>query len=144
MKMLVAVLLMIGAQSAFAQTGALLSTYAQVIHSDHPQADFKSGYDHGIAHARDPCNNNANITCHGPAYVWEPGNGFIDQTDDFIDGYIIGFCKIAWDPIPRWMNLKQAFIVAMAQSQQTGTWVRLLTVILHRSFHHVTCLSLRP
>ena len=95
MKMLVAVLLMIGAQSAFAQTGALLSTYAQVIHSGHPQADFKSGYDHGIADARDPCNNNANITCHGPAYVWEPGNGFINQTDDFIDGYLIGFCKIA-------------------------------------------------
>ena len=61
-----------------------------------PQADFKSGYGHGIADASDRCNNNANITCHGPAYVWEPDNGFINQTDDFIDGYVIRiFRKIA-------------------------------------------------
>jgi hypothetical protein len=64
--MLVAVLLMIGAQSAFAQTGALLSK--------HPQADFKSGYDHGVADASEPCNN--------PPPTW-------------IDGYVTGFCKIS-------------------------------------------------
>jgi hypothetical protein len=38
--------LLIGAQSA----------YAQAIHSKHPQEDYQSGYDHGIADASDPCN----------------------------------------------------------------------------------------
>jgi hypothetical protein len=42
---IIVVMPMIGVQSA----------YAQVIHYDHPEADFKSGYDHGIADASDPC-----------------------------------------------------------------------------------------
>ena len=66
-----------------------------VIHSDHPQADFRSGYDHGISDASDPCNNDPRIECHGLAYVWKSPNGFINQTDDFINGYVTGFCKIA-------------------------------------------------
>ena len=52
------IVLLIGAPSA----------YAQVIHSDRPQADFKSGYDHGIADASDPCKD-PRIPCI--AYVWK-------------------------------------------------------------------------
>jgi hypothetical protein len=73
---------MIGVQSA----------YAQVIHYDHPEADFKSGYDHGIADASDPCRV-PRISCL--AYIWKSSNGFINQTGDFIEGYVTGFCKIA-------------------------------------------------
>ena len=29
------------------------------------------------------------------AYVWKSPNGFINQTDAWIDGYVTGFCKIA-------------------------------------------------
>lgn len=61
------------------------STYVQVIHSKHSQADFKSGYDHGVADASDPCND-PKIPCL--AYVWKSHNGFINQTNDFIDGYV--------------------------------------------------------
>ena len=28
-------------------------------------------------------------------YVWKSPNGFINQTDSWIDGYVTGFCKIA-------------------------------------------------
>ena len=68
------------------------AAYAQVIHSKHPQADFKSGYKLGIADASDPCKD-PKIPCL--AYVWKSSNGFINQTNDFIDGYITGFCKVA-------------------------------------------------
>jgi hypothetical protein len=79
--------LMIEAQSAYAQTGALISK--------HPQADFKSGYDHGVADASEPCNNPPPNTCNRYPYVWQSPNGFINQTDSWIDGYVTGFCKIA-------------------------------------------------
>jgi hypothetical protein len=68
------------------------SAYAQIIHSDHPKTDFKSGYQHGIADASDPCKD-PRVPCL--AFVWKSPNGFINQTDDFIDGYVVGFCKIA-------------------------------------------------
>lgn len=45
----------------------------------HPQADFKSRYDHGIADASDPCNN-PRVPCL--AYVWKSPNGFINQTNE--------------------------------------------------------------
>jgi hypothetical protein len=64
------------------------NAYAQSIHSGHPLTDFKSGYAHGIADASDPCKD----PCL--AYVWKSPNGFINQTTDFINGYVTGFCKI--------------------------------------------------
>jgi hypothetical protein len=72
------VVLMIGAQSAFAQTGALLSK--------HPINDMLSGYKHGVSDAQA-------TTKH--VYIWGPGHGFINQTDAFRDGYVLGFCRIA-------------------------------------------------
>lgn len=52
-----------------------------------------SGYDHGVADASDPCNNDPRIPCI--TYIWKSPNGFINQTKEFIDGYVLGFCKIA-------------------------------------------------
>ena len=78
----IVVMLMIGVPAA----------YAQVIHSKHPAVDYLSGYYYGLSDANDPCNN-PRIPCI--AYVWKSPNGFINQTDDFIDGYVTGFCKIA-------------------------------------------------
>jgi hypothetical protein len=56
------------------------SAYAQGIHSNHPHADFKSGYDHGISDASLKCRDPIRIPCL--AYVWKSPNGFINQTDD--------------------------------------------------------------
>ena len=89
---------MITSISAFAIVGLLIgapSAYAQIIHSKHPQEGYQSGYDLGAADTSDPCNSDPRIECHGPAYVWKSPNGFINQTNDFIDGYVTGFCKIA-------------------------------------------------
>jgi hypothetical protein len=69
------IVLLIGAPSAFAQS----------VLSKHPQADYQSGLKWGIHDARDKHNT----------YLFRPGNGFINQTDSFIDGYVIGFCSIA-------------------------------------------------
>ena len=77
--------LMIGAPFAFAQAGG-------DILSKHPISDMLSGYDHGVADASDPCND-PQIPCI--AYVWKSPNGFINQTSEFIDGYVLGFCKVA-------------------------------------------------
>ena len=76
--------LMIGAQSAYAQMGALKSK--------HPVVDYLSGYYYGLCDANDDCKD-PRITCI--AYVWKSPNGFINQTDAFIDGYVSGFCKIS-------------------------------------------------
>ena len=35
------------------------------------------------------CQPNCNL------YLFQPGQGFINQTDDFIDGYVIGYCSVA-------------------------------------------------
>ena len=63
--------------------GASLA-YAQGIHSTHPQADYQSGLKWGIYDAKD----------NNKIYLLRPGNGFINQTDDFIDGYVIGYCSV--------------------------------------------------
>lgn len=63
-------------------------TYAQIIHSKHPQEDYQSGYGHGVADAQ-PCGS------HCYAYVWQSPNGFINQTKEWIDGYVTGFCSIS-------------------------------------------------
>jgi hypothetical protein len=76
--------LMIGAQSAYAKMGALKSK--------HPVVDYLSGYYYGLNDANDDCKD-PRIPCI--AYVWKSPNGFINQTDAFIDGYVSGFCKIA-------------------------------------------------
>jgi hypothetical protein len=72
------VILTIGTQSAYAQMGALLSK--------HPISDTLSGYEHGVSDAQP-------TTKH--VYIWSLGHGFINQTDAFIKGYVIGFCSVS-------------------------------------------------
>ena len=45
----------------------------------------------------------------------EPGNGFINQTNDFIDGYVTGFCSIAGPDASMDERLKQIFTVERVQ-----------------------------
>lgn len=70
------------APTAFAQIGAPLSK--------HPISDMLSGYDHWVADAKDPCKPD----CRN-VYIWHSPNGFINQTKEFIDGYVLGFCSIS-------------------------------------------------
>jgi len=71
--------LMIGAPSAFAYAPS----------SKHPISDMLPGYDHGVDDAKDPCEPECHI------YIWHSPNGFINQTKELIDGYVLGFCSIA-------------------------------------------------
>lgn len=70
--------LMIGAPSAFAHAPL----------SKHPISDMLYGYDHGVADAKDLCKPECHI------YIWHSPNGFINQTKEFIDRYVL-FCSIA-------------------------------------------------
>jgi hypothetical protein len=67
------VVLMIGGQSAYAETA------------------YQSGYRHGVidANHKDPeCN------CPSTDYIHQPGKGFAFHTTAFVDGYIKGYCSI--------------------------------------------------
>jgi hypothetical protein len=70
---------MIGAPSAFAYAPS----------SKHPISDMLPGYDHGVDDAKDPCEPECHI------YIWHSPNGFINQSKELIDGYVLGFCSIA-------------------------------------------------
>jgi hypothetical protein len=47
---------------------------------------YQSGYDHRASDARDDCSDGCDW------YILEPGKGFEFHTQEFIDGYIDGFC----------------------------------------------------
>ena len=79
--------LMIGAQSAFAVTD-LPQLYAAPI-SKHPEADILSGLAHGAHDAKVICNNP--VRCDH--WITMRGHGFINQTQEFIKGYVHGFCS---------------------------------------------------
>ena len=68
---------------------AVTPVFAQSPHSKHPQADFLSGYIHGVIDGKD------NPWCLRPSechwYVLQPGKGFKFQTYEFIEGYIKGY-----------------------------------------------------
>ena len=55
--------------------------------SKHPVVDYLSGYYYGLGDANDDCKD-PRIPCI--EYVWKSPNGFINQTDAFIDGKIAG------------------------------------------------------
>jgi hypothetical protein len=83
--------LMIDAQSAFAQTvSSTVSTdpgqLSQLPHSHHPQADYQSGFQHGI--------NDGNISSNATWYIDQPKHGFAWHSAEFVKGYINGFCSI--------------------------------------------------
>lgn len=74
---------MIDAQSVYAQIGAPPS--------EHPKVDYQLGFKWGVRDAQLKCGPHCNST---NVYIWHSPNGFINQTKEFIDGYVTGFCKI--------------------------------------------------
>jgi hypothetical protein len=57
---------------------------------------FQSGYNHGLTDGKHSCihpgaDQDKCYEYHD--YVSHPGKGFINQTKEFIDGYVLGFCR---------------------------------------------------
>ena len=83
--------LMIDAQSVFAQT--VLSTvstepgqFSELPHSDHPQAAYQSGFQHGVI--------DGNMSSNATSYIDQPKHGFAWHTSEFVKGYVNGYCSI--------------------------------------------------
>jgi len=82
----------IGAPSAFAQaeSRASVSTepgqFSELPHSDHPQAAYQSGFQHGVIDG----NRSSNAT----SYIDQPKHGFAWHTSEFVKGYVNGYCSI--------------------------------------------------
>jgi hypothetical protein len=66
----VVVVLTIGAQSAYALS------------------DYQSGFSHGLSDGKDSCLHIDG--CHW--YILQPDKGFADHSNEFIRGYIAGWC----------------------------------------------------
>lgn len=79
--------LMIGAQLAFA-VADMPQLYTAPF-SKQPEADILSGLAHGAQDAKDSCNHPDG--CHW--WILMRGHGFINQTQEFIKGYVYGFCS---------------------------------------------------
>jgi hypothetical protein len=79
----ISIVLSMGAPFAFAQSGAPLSK--------HPQADYQSGFKHGLIDEKDSCQHPDG--CHW--YVLQPGKGFAHHSWDFVKGYVMGFCSVS-------------------------------------------------
>ena len=77
------VVLMIGAQSVYA------AELKDAPFSKHPMADIISGLAIGAQDAKDGCDHPDG--CHW--WILMRGNGFINQTQEFIRGYVHGFCS---------------------------------------------------
>jgi hypothetical protein len=78
-------------QFAFAQT--VLSTVStdpgqlsQLPHSHHPQADYQSGFQHGVI--------DGNTSSNATSYIDQPKHGFAWHSAEFVKGYVNGFCSI--------------------------------------------------
>ncbi|HEY7572709.1 MAG TPA: hypothetical protein VH796_15195 [Nitrososphaeraceae archaeon] len=78
-------------QSAFAQT--VLSTVStdpgqlsQLPNSQHPQAAYQSGFQHGVTDG----NTSSNTTL----YIDQPKHGFAWHSAEFVKGYVNGYCSI--------------------------------------------------
>jgi hypothetical protein len=86
MKMIISVIvvmLMIGAPSVFA------ASLRDAPFSKHPMADLLAGLAIGAQDAKDNCNHPDG--CH--QWILMRGHGFINQTQEFIKGYVHGFCS---------------------------------------------------
>jgi hypothetical protein len=64
------------------------STFAQAPLSKHPQADYQSGFEHGVSDGKDSCLHPDG--CHW--YILGKDKGFAFHTKEFIRGYITGWC----------------------------------------------------
>jgi hypothetical protein len=77
-------------KALFLIAGLILFTGCSVVKYDDAWAlktPYRSGYDHGASDAREDCSDDG---CD--RYILEPGKGFEFHTDEFIAGYIDGFC----------------------------------------------------
>jgi hypothetical protein len=74
---------MIGAPSAYAQT------LDKAPLSKHPTSDLLAGLAIGAQDAKDNCDHPDG--CH--EWILMRGHGFINQTQEFIRGYVYGFCS---------------------------------------------------
>ncbi len=57
--------------------------------ADNPKADFQSGLEYGEADVKASCNHPEG--CHW--WIRMRGNGFMNQTQEFVRGYSLGFCS---------------------------------------------------
>jgi hypothetical protein len=87
------IVLMIGAPVAYAQVGSTSSMtstdpgqLSELPHSDHPQAAYQSGFQHGII--------DGNTSSNATSYIDQPKHGFAWHSAEFVKGYINGFCSI--------------------------------------------------
>ena len=82
------VILMIGVQSASASigSGSIVSTdrgqLSQLPHSHHPQAAYRSGFEHGVTDGKAPIN----VT----SYIHQPSHGFAWHSSEFVTGISMG------------------------------------------------------
>ena len=51
-------------------------------------SDYQLGFNHGVSDGKETCREK----CHW--YIIQPGNGFINQTREFVKGYVAGFCNL--------------------------------------------------
>ena len=80
-------------QSAYAQVGSTSSMtstdpgqFSELPHSDHPQAAYQSGFQHGVI--------DGNTSSNATSYIDQPKHGFAWHTSEFVKGYVNGYCSI--------------------------------------------------
>src|SRR6476646_4736398 len=99
-------------QSAIAQT--VLSTVStdpgqlsQLPHSDHPQAAYKSGFQHGVI--------DGNTSSNSTSYIDQPKHGFAWHSSKFVKVYVNVYCTIPANKNGEPINTRPQFIVLMVQ-----------------------------
>lgn len=85
--------LMIGVPSVLASIlsrSAMVSTepgqFSELPHSDHPQAAYLSGFQHGVI--------DGNSSSSVKLYIDQPKHGFVWHSSEFVKGYVNGYCSI--------------------------------------------------
>lgn len=64
--------------------------------SVYAEAAFQSGYKHGVADGK--CAQTAACSDY---YITQSGKGFAFHTQDFITGFVNGYCSIVWPPMSK-------------------------------------------
>jgi hypothetical protein len=71
-------------------TASMTSTepgkFSELPHSDHPQAAYLSGFQHGVIDG----NSSSNVI----SYIDQPKHGFAWHSSEFVKGYVNGYCSI--------------------------------------------------
>src|SRR4051812_22543005 len=82
------IVLLIGVPSAYASEPQLYTAPSDTYTSGNATADVISGLEHGRADSNIYC---PTIVCNN--WIMMRGHGFINQTQEFIKGYVYGFCS---------------------------------------------------